>query len=110
VPNLASSGFPGLGFADPRTGCDAAVHVHEADGVELLVAGEAAAALAGDGAGGIVATVGVAALAPCIVREALQDGARLVGDDGNRTEMVLVEVAGRDGLVAVLDVHAAAIR
>ena len=106
VPNLASSGFPGLGFADPRTGCDAAVHVHEADGVELLVAGEAAAALAGDGAGGIVAAVRMAALAPGVVGEALQHGAALVGDDRDGAEMVLVEVARGDGLVAVLDVHA----
>ena len=105
MPKRASSGFPGLGFADPRTGCDAAVHVHEADGVELLVAGEAAAGLAGDRAGGIVAAVGVAALAPCIVREALEHRARLVGDDRDRPQVVLVEIAGRDGLVAVLDVH-----
>ena len=55
---------------------DAAVHVHEADGVELLVAGEAAAGLAGDGAGGIVAAVGVAALAPGVVAQALEHGAR----------------------------------
>jgi len=80
--------------------------VHEADGVELFVAGEAAAGLAGDGPGGIVAAVGVAALAPCIVREALEHGARLVGDDGDGAQVVLVEVAGGNGLVAVLDVHA----
>jgi len=60
VPNLASSGFPGLGFADPRTG----------------------------------------------YAEALEHGARLVGDDGDGAEVVLVEIPCRDGLVAVLDVHA----
>src|SRR4051794_11614976 len=58
----------------------AAVHVHEADGVELLVAGEATAGLAGDGAGRIVGAVGVAALAPGVIREALEDGPALIGD------------------------------
>jgi hypothetical protein len=43
--------------------------VHEADGVELLVAGEAAAGLAGDDAGGIVHAIGEAALAPGVVGE-----------------------------------------
>ena len=52
--------FPGLGFADPRTG----------------------------------------------YAEALEHGARLVGDDGDGAEVVLVEIPCRDGLVAVLDVHA----
>ena len=70
------------------------------------MAGEAAAGLAGDGTGGIVAAIGVAAPAPRIIREALQDSARLVGDDGNGAEVVLVEIPGGNGLVAVLDVHA----
>ena len=83
-----------------------AVHVHEAHRVELLMTGEAAARLAGDGAGGIVAAIGVAAFTPRVVAQALQDDARLVGDDGDRAEVVLVEIPGRDGLVAVLHMHA----
>ena len=42
---------------------DAAVQMHEAGDRELLLAGEAARGLAGDAAAGVIAAVGVAALA-----------------------------------------------
>ena len=86
-----------------------AVAPHVALGTECVVqsaSDEAAAGLAGDAAGGVVVGAGVAALAPRVVAQALDDGAGLVGEDGDGAEMVLVEVARGDRLVAVLDVHA----
>src|SRR5215831_14417439 len=84
----------------------APVHVHETDGVELLVAGEAAVGLAGDGPGGVVRAGGVSTLAPGIERESLEHRAALVGDDGDRAQMVLVEVARERRAAHVLYVHA----
>jgi hypothetical protein len=80
--------------------------VHEADGVELLMTCEAAGRLAGNGAGGVVGAVGEAALAPGIVAQAFQHRPTLVCHDGDGAQMVQMEIAGGDGLVAVLDVHA----
>ena len=77
---------------------DTAIHVDEADGVDHLVAGEAAGGFGRDRAGGIVGAVGEAPLAPGVVGEALGDGAALVGEDRDGAQMILHEVArlGRD--------------
>jgi len=80
------------------------------------VAGEAAGGFRRDRAGGIVAAIGEAPLAPGVIGEALGDGAALVHQDRDGTEMVLDEVArlGRDrraadrGLGEVLPHHLAA--
>ena len=73
---------------------------------ELLVAGEAAVGLAGDGPGRIGAAVGMAPLAPGIVGEPLDHPAGLVGDDGDGAQVVGVEIARGGGLVGLLDVDA----
>lgn len=88
-------GSPGSGCAGPRAGSDAAVHVHEGNGIEFLVAGEATRGLAGDAAGRIVGAVGEAPLAPGVVGEPLHHHTILVGDDRDRAEMVGVEVTRR---------------
>ena len=65
---------------------------------QLLLAGKAARGLAGDAAGRIVRPVGEAPLAPGVVGQSLDHRAGLVGDDGDRAEMIGVEIAGRDRL------------
>jgi hypothetical protein len=77
---------------------DAAVEVHEGDGVKLFLAGEATRALAGNAAGWVVGAGGEAPLAPGVVAEPLQHHAVLVGDDADRAEMIGVEITRRDGL------------
>jgi hypothetical protein len=79
--------------------------VHGADVVQLFLGGEAARGLAGEATGRIVGASGEAALAPGVVAVALHHGAGLVGDDGDRAEIVGVEVAGGDG-AAGQDAHA----
>jgi hypothetical protein len=91
--------------ADQRV-VDPAVQVHKADIVKLLLAGEAARGLAGDVAGRVVRPVRVAPLAPGVVAQALGDGAALVGDDGDRAEVVGMEIARGDGAVGVQRDHA----
>jgi hypothetical protein len=67
------------------------------DGIELLVAGEAAVRLAGDGPRRIGGAVRLAALAPGVVGKALRDDVgpdpRLLGDDRDRAQVVGVEPA-----------------
>jgi hypothetical protein len=87
---------------------DAAVHVHEADGVELLVAGVAAGDLAGEGLARIERVILAgrrAALAPGVEAVALHHRAGLVGQRDDRAEMVLVEVAGLGGGAGHLQRH-----
>jgi hypothetical protein len=67
--------------------------VDEADAVELLVPGEAGWRLAGEAAGRIIGAIGMAPLAPGVVAEPLDDGAGLVGDDGDGAQVVLRDVA-----------------
>jgi hypothetical protein len=62
--------------------------MHQADVVKLLLGGEAARGLAGEAAGGIVGAVGEAPLAPGILAVALHHVGGLVGDDGDRAEIV----------------------
>ena len=116
------SGFPGSRFASPRTGSDAAVHVHEADGVELLVAGKAARDLLplplirgrGETRGvevgrpvhpGSSPGQAFSALAPepapdlirGVEAQAFEHGATRIGDHVERAEVVLQEVARLGG-------------
>jgi hypothetical protein len=67
---------------------------------------EAARRLAGDAAGRIVRPGGEAPLAPSIVGIALDHAAVLVGDDSDRAQMVGVEIASGDAVVAVQHAHA----
>src|SRR5262249_34876297 len=46
-----------------------------------------------DAAGRIIIAVGIASLAPGVVRIALHHGARFIGDDSDRAKMVVVEIA-----------------
>jgi hypothetical protein len=71
--------------------------VYEADGVELLVTGEAAVGLTGDDAGGIIHAVGETTLAPGVIAQALKDQPVLIGDGGDGAQMVLVEACPREG-------------
>jgi hypothetical protein len=82
--------------------------MHEADARQHLLAGEAAAGLARDAAGRDW-VVGAAApdppLAPRVVGIALDHRAARVGDDRDRAEVILVEIAQRDGR-ALQEAHA----
>src|ERR1043166_4181528 len=90
-------GSPGSGCAGPRAGYDAVVQMNEADAREHLLPGEAADGLTLDAAGRVVgAVVPEAPLPPGVVGVALDRRAARVGDDRDRAEVVLVEVAQGD--------------
>ena len=85
---------------------DTAIHMYQANIGELLMAGEAARRLAGDTAGRIILAIGETALAPGIIREALNDGASRIGNGRNRPQMVLVEVSRVSCGIRSIDAHA----
>jgi hypothetical protein len=75
---------------------DPAVEVNEAADAELLLGGEATRGRRR--AGGLtIGAVRQAALAPGVVRQALHHVALRIGDDGNRAEMIGVEIMGAVG-------------
>jgi hypothetical protein len=79
--------------------------MHEADIVQLLLAGEAARGLAGEAAGRVVCPGREAPLAPGVIGVAFYDCAALVGDDRDRAEVVGMEIARGDAQVGVQDTH-----
>lgn len=97
----------GAEAADHRI-VDAAIHVHEADRIELLVPRKAAARLALKASRGIVPTIRETPLAPCIVGEPLDYRPDLVRNDRDRAQMILAEIARqrRRRRRRVLDHHA----
>jgi len=82
------------------------IHMHEADAGQLFLVRIAARGAARDAAGRVIRAVGEAPLAPGVVAIALHHRCGLVGDDGDRAQMIGVEVAGGDGLIAALEAHA----
>ena len=85
----------GVGGEEPAEGgvVDTAVHVDQADAVEVLVAGEAARGLGVGGGRGAGGPVGEPALAVGVEGQALDHDAGLAGDALHRAQVVAVQVA-----------------